>query len=174
VDKLSLDRLKLLHPKIRDHVRDIYENQICPALTGDYFCRIIYTYRSPEEQAEIYARGRTKLFDAQGNRLGIVTKAKPGLSWHQWSLALDFCLVNKNSVSWDITRDYDKDGKADWIEVADIFKRNGYEWGGDWKSFKDYPHIQSPSKYTLKQMMKKYSDGDTFLDTSTNIKYVNI
>lgn len=170
MDKLSLDRLKLLHPKIRDHVRDIYENQICPALTGDYFCRIIYTYRSFEEQAEIYARGRTKLFDNAGNRLGIVTKAKPGLSYHNYAVALDFCLVNKNAVSWDTTRDYDKDGKADWIEIAEIFKRNGYESGADWK-FRDFPHIQIKG-YSVKDLLAKYQKGDVFQENG--ITYVNI
>jgi peptidoglycan L-alanyl-D-glutamate endopeptidase CwlK len=159
VDSISLQRLKLLHPTIRDSALDIYQNQICPALTGNYICRIIYTYRSMEEQAEIYARGRTKLFDSKGNRLGIVTKAKPGFSWHNYGLAIDFCLVSKGDVSWDITRDFDKDGKADWIEVADIFKRNGYEWGGDWARFRDFPHVQVKG-YTIKELLAK----ETFVE----------
>lgn len=173
MDNISLDRLKLLHPKIRDQVRDIYENRICPALTGDYICRIVYTYRSFEEQAELYAKGRTKLFDNQGNRLGIVTKAKPGQSWHQYGLALDFCLLSKSGVSWEVAKDYDKDGKADWLEIVDIFKGAGWLWGGDWKTLKDYPHVEFPVQYSLKEMLEKYNQGNTFIDTN-GLTYVNI
>ncbi|MNC30598.1 Peptidoglycan L-alanyl-D-glutamate endopeptidase CwlK precursor [compost metagenome] len=39
-------------------------------------------------------------------------------------------------------RDGDKDGIADWQEVVQQAKALGFEWGGDWSSFKDYPHFQ--------------------------------
>jgi peptidoglycan L-alanyl-D-glutamate endopeptidase CwlK len=26
--------------------------------------------------------------------------------------------------------------------VTDYFKSKGYSWGGDWNSFKDYPHFE--------------------------------
>ena len=174
IDKISLDRLQKLHPAIREEAIRLYREEVVPALTGDYFCRIVHTYRSFEEQAELYAKGRTKLFDKNGKRLGIVTKAKPGLSWHQYCLAIDYCLINKNNngLSWDIVKDYDKDGKSDWLEVAEIFKKHGWVWGGDWKSFKDYPHLEFPIKYNIREMLKKYNQGDVFQDN--NLKYVNI
>lgn len=175
IDDLSIRRLFLLHPSLRDKTIDLYKNRIAPALTGDYFCRIIYTYRSLEQQTELYAQGRSKLFDKDGKRLGIVTKAKPGQSWHNFSLAIDFCLVNKSAgVSWEVVKDYDKDGKADWQEVVDIFKSEGWKWGGDWSSFKDYPHLEFPTKYNIKDIFAKYENGDTFVDPKTNIKYVNL
>jgi peptidoglycan L-alanyl-D-glutamate endopeptidase CwlK len=37
------------------------------------------------------------------------------------------------TASWDIKTDFDGDGKADWMEIVAIFKRYGFEWGGDWK-----------------------------------------
>ena len=45
-------------------------------------------YRSHEEQAELYAKGRTK----PGQ---IVTYAKPGWSWHNFGLAIDVCFRQK-------------------------------------------------------------------------------
>lgn len=173
IDELTLKRIGLIHPIIRDQVKDLYVNRISPALTGSHFCRFIYTYRSFEQQADIYAQGRTKLFDKDGKRMGIVTKAKPGMSFHQYGLAVDFCLVNEKAVSWDIVKDYDKDGKGDWREVVDIFKTAGWLWGGDWK-FKDYPHVEFPVKFTIKELLAKYEKGDTFTDSPTGIKYVNL
>ncbi|WP_274528646.1 M15 family metallopeptidase, partial [Paenibacillus piscarius] len=58
--------------------------------------------------------------------------------------AVDFALLlpNGSSVSWDMTRDGDQDGTPDWREVVQLAKAIGFEWGGDWTSFKDYPHLQ--------------------------------
>lgn len=173
IDDITLNRIKLLHPTIREQVKDLYVNRISPALTSDWYCRFAYTYRSFEEQAELYAQGRTKLFDKDGKRLGIVTKAKPGTSMHNYGLAIDIVLVNGKSPSWDIVKDFDKDGKSDWMEVIDIFKTAGWLWGGDWK-FKDYPHVELPQKFSVKEILEKYQKGDTFIDPITSIKYVNI
>lgn len=174
IDDLSIRRLGLLHPIVREKAIDLYTNRVVPAVTGEYFCRVVYTYRSFEQQAELYAQGRTKLFDKEGKRLGIVTKAKPGQSFHQYGMAIDFCLVNKKGVSWEVVKDYDKDGKADWLEVVDIFKAAGWLWGGDWRSFKDYPHLEFPLQYNTKELLQKYEKGDTSVDPTTNIKYVNL
>ena len=61
--------------------------------------RFPYTSRDTKEQDEKYAQGRTKLFDAKGNRLGQITKAKAGQSFHNYGLALDFVLLVLKSVS---------------------------------------------------------------------------
>jgi peptidoglycan L-alanyl-D-glutamate endopeptidase CwlK len=34
----------------------------------------------------------------------------------------------------------------------------GWEWGGDWKSFKDFPHFQKTFGYTTPQLRKLYTD----------------
>lgn len=174
IDDLTIKRIGLLHPVIRDQVKDLYINRISPALTGTHFCRFAYTYRSFDQQAEIYAQGRTKLFDKEGKRLGVVTQAKAGLSMHNYGIALDIVLVNQKSATWDIVKDFDKDGKSDWMEVIDIFKAAGWVWGGDWKKFKDYPHVEFPVKFTIRELLKKWEKGDTFIDPLTNIKYVNL
>lgn len=166
-DRVTLERIRLLHPKIRSEVEHMYRAQIVPALSGRAICRFAYTLRTFQEQADLYAQGRTKLFDSAGNRLGKVTNAKEGQSIHNYGLAFDIVLLVDNdanksfeSTSYSMTIDYDKDKKADWMEVTAIIKANGFEWGGDWKSFKDYPHFQKDFGYDWKDLNKKFEAKD--------------
>ncbi|MBT2287966.1 M15 family metallopeptidase [Paenibacillus albidus] len=103
--------------------------------------------RTIAEQDALYAQGRTN----PGN---IVTNAKGGSSYHNFGLAVDFALLlpDGRSVSWDMNRDYNSNNVKDWIEVVDEAKKLGLEWGGDWTSFKDYPHFQMTFGLTLKQL----------------------
>jgi peptidoglycan L-alanyl-D-glutamate endopeptidase CwlK len=165
-DKLTLDRIKLLHPKLINEVEHIYTSQIVPALTGRAICRFAYTLRTFAEQDALYAQGRTKLFGPNGKRLGIVTKAKGGQSIHNYGLALDIVLLKDanadgsfETASWETTVDFDRDGRADWMEVVSIFKRNGWEWGGDWK-FKDAPHFQKTFGYDWRTLLNKHKAKD--------------
>ena len=85
------------------------------------------TYRSNELQVVYYTRGRTVRPPA-----ATVTNAMSNLwSWHGYGLAVD---VIHKTKQWDV-------GEVWFQQVAEIFKRNGCKWGGDWKS-KDLPHFQ--------------------------------
>ncbi len=46
------------------------------------------------------------------------------------------------SLIWDMTYDGNRNGTPDWLEVVSIAKTLGFDWGGDWRGFKDYPHLQ--------------------------------
>jgi peptidoglycan L-alanyl-D-glutamate endopeptidase CwlK len=93
--------------------------------------------RTYEEQNELYSQGRTK----PGS---IVTQARGGYSNHNFGLAIDFALLQPNgsAVSWNMSQDGDGDHLKDWGEVVEIAKALGFTWGGDWTSFKDYPHFE--------------------------------
>lgn len=146
MDQISIDRIKLLHPKLRDDALEIYDE----ILKSGVNIRVIYTLRTFAEQDKLYAQGRT----APGK---IITKAKGGLSYHNYSLALDFAILkNDKDVLWDTKVDLDKDGKADWAEVVTIFKQYGWEWGGDW-TFKDFPHVQKTFGYSVRQLLSLYN-----------------
>lgn len=113
-------------------------------------------YRSFEEQAALYGQGRSsyiykgKQYARKGN---IVTNAMPGQSIHNYGIAFDFCIVkNGKELTWDTTVDLDHDGKADWIEVVEEAKKLGFSWGGDWKSFRDFPHIEFLGGLTYNQI----------------------
>lgn len=170
MDQITLQRIQLLHPAVRTEVDNIYRNQIVPALSGRAICRFTHTLRTFAEQDEIYSRGRTKLYDSRGNRLGIVTKAKGGQSIHNYGLALDIVLIKDGTAAWETNIDFDKDGKADWMEVVQIFKSAGWTWGGDWKNFRDAPHFEKTFGYSWRTLMPKHRAKD-FIPGTT---YVNL
>lgn len=175
IDKVTLQRIENLHPKVREEVKALYLDKIVPALAGKAICRFAFTLRTIEEQDALYAQGRTKLFDAKGKRLGIVTNAKGGQSWHQYGLAIDILLLKDTnndgvfeSASWETTVDFDGDGKADWVEVVKIFKDAGWVWGGDWK-FVDAPHFEKTFGLTHQECFKRYQAKD-FIPGTTWIR----
>ena len=49
-------------------------------------------------------------------------------------------------------KDFDKDGQADWMEVVKIFEKYGWFWGGNFRTFKDYPHFEKTFGLTTKQL----------------------
>ena len=166
MDKVTIDRIALLHPKVRQEALQIYE-EICEALTGRAMCRFAFTLRTIEEQNKLFAQGRT----IPGK---IITKARGGHSYHNWGLAIDIVLIKDvdgdgdyDKAIWDTKGDFDGDGKSDWIEVVQIFKEYGWEWGGDWK-FVDAPHFQKTFGYSIRQLLNMNAAG--------NVKngYVNI
>ncbi len=115
-------------------------------------------FRSVEEQNDIHAQGRTR----GGN---VVTYAEGGESYHNYGLAIDFALrLPDGSVVWDIQRDGNGNGRPDWFEVADIGKELGFEWGGDWVRFKDYPHLQLDFGLSIRQLQDGYRPEDVISD----------
>ena len=157
MDKVTLDRIQLLHPNLREEALLIYK-EIVGALTGKAICRFAYTLRTFAEQDALYAQGRTK----PG---AVVTKAKGGQSYHNYGLAVDIVLLidtdgngTFETASWDGKTDFDKDGKSDWQEIVAIFKRHGWEWGGDWR-FKDDPHFQKTFGKSIAELQSLYNAG---------------
>ena len=176
LDSISLERIKTLHPKIRQEVLDIYTHINNKILGKGVRLRFAYTLRTNEEQDTLYAQGRTKLFDNNGKRLGIVTNAKGGQSIHNYGLALDIVLLlDKNgdgtfeTASWDTKADFDKDGTSDWKEVVTYFKSKGWVWGGDWK-FVDAPHFEKTFGYNWKALQSKMNDGEFTSEVVNGVK----
>lgn len=114
--------------------------------------RILITddFRSTAEQDALYRKGR----GAPGN---VVTNARGGQSYHNYGLAIDFALRTKNGdVIWDLKYDGNGNKRADWLEVVAIAKRLGFAWGGDWKSFPDYPHLQMDFGLSIGELQRGY------------------
>lgn len=107
-------------------------------------------FRSHDEQNTLFQQGRS----ANGP---IVTHAKGGESYHNYGLAIDFALkTKKGKLIWDLEYDGNRNKHADWLEVAAVAKGLGFSWGGDWKSFKDYPHLQMDFGYTIHQLQRGF------------------
>ena len=65
-------------------------------------------------------------------------------------------IVDNKVASWDTLKDFDGDLKSDWMECVSIFKSYGWEWGGDFVSFKDKPHFQKTFGLTTSQLLAKH------------------
>lgn len=156
-DPVSEKRIETLHPKIAAEVLCLFNRANNLLLTGNAKARVTCGYRSIQEQTALYAKGRT----ASGK---IVTNAKGGYSVHNYGLAFDFCLIVDGGkyASWEYLKDYDGDSVSDWMEFVNLFKQYGYEWGGDWKSFKDFPHIQKTFGKTIEQLRAMPKGTGTF------------
>lgn len=113
--------------KLRNAWLDIlwqYEDQH-PGLSAIITC----TYRSPEEQQELYAQGRTKPGPVVTYCDGVTKMSKHN---SLPSRALDFAVVVNGKVSWE---------PGQYEPVGILAEAQGFVWGGRWK-MKDYPHIE--------------------------------
>lgn len=134
VKSKSASKLAGLHPIVKQAAVRLIER------TFDRGVPILITQglRTIAEQDALYAQGRTQ----PGK---IVTNARGGYSFHNFGVAIDFCLLlpDGKSVSWEVGRD--------WMIVVEIAKSLGFEWGGDWTIFKDYPHFEMTFGLTCAQ-----------------------
>lgn len=127
--------IKDLHPKVADMCQLFLDK--CKEEGIDVI--ITSTYRDKESQQALYDQGRTK----PGK---VVTKAKPGQSFHNWRVAFDFVPIVSGKAQWNDISLFKKCGE--------IAKSIGLEWAGDWKSFKEYAHCQYTSNLTLKDFQE--------------------
>lgn len=166
-DKISIDRLAKLHPKLRGEAQPLIERAEA-GLPNYLAVRVTYSLRTFEEQQALYNQGRT----TPGK---IVTKAKAGQSYHNYGLALDFVILydkDKNgsyeTISWDTVKDEDKDGIPDWKEIANIFKAAGWTWGGDFKTIVDQPHVEKTFGKDWKDLLALKQRG--YVDSEGYVK----
>lgn len=98
---------------------------------GIYVC-VAQGYRSTADQNNLYAIGRT--VDVHKP---VVTNARGGQSNHNYGVAVDLCQYDKtiDKIKWEVsTPSYKK--------IVSAMKAEGFKWGGDWASFRDYPHFE--------------------------------
>lgn len=140
---MSSRSLEDLHPIVADKARQLIELAKAEGIE----ILVTSTLRTFEEQAELYAIGRTK----PGKK---VTNAKPGESWHNFALAFDVVpLVNGKAV-WD---------SPFWRRIAELGKQVGLVWGGDFKSLKDKPHFEFHPNLTLAEANSRRENNQDFL-----------
>ncbi|WP_420490247.1 M15 family metallopeptidase [Neobacillus drentensis] len=146
-----------LHPIVKERSNQLTQQ------AADKGIVVVITdgFRSVEDQDLLYEKGRS----AEGN---IVTNAKGGESYHNYGLAIDFALKTPSgNVIWDMQYDGNKNGKADWTEVVKMAKALGFEWGGDWAKFKDYPHLQMDFGLTIAQLQNGERPADSSITADT-------
>lgn len=120
---------------LRSDVREKAEKFLSAAKNLGIDVLVTCTYRSNEEQKQLYEQGRT----APGK---IVTNALPGESKHNnmeggdpASLAFDVVPLINGKPVWDASNPV-------WKVLGGLGKSVGLNWAGDWKRFKEYPHFE--------------------------------
>lgn len=148
-----------------------FSNKVCKVLEAckaeGAEMRVYCTLRTPQEQAKLWRQSRSSeaiaskiaelrkagahyladVLHSVGPQFGQpVTNAIPGLSWHQWGLAVDAFWVVDGRACWSTRQGGDDNGYRVWAREAQV---QGLVAGGHWKRFKDWPHIQQPSNGVL-------------------------
>jgi peptidoglycan L-alanyl-D-glutamate endopeptidase CwlK len=153
LDERSSKNVATLHSKVQQVFKNwIAECQIMAAAHG-YEYKAISGNRTWDEQAKIYAQGRT----SPGK---IVTNAKPGYSNHNYGIAVDMG-VFKDGKYLDGLKP--AEAEAFHNKAAVIAEKYNIEWGGNWKSFKDYPHFEYKTGKTLSQLRQLVTEGKDIL-----------
>ena len=108
---------------------------------------ITSTLRTMDEQAELYASGRTKTGK-------IITNADAGQSWHNYGLAFDIVPVISGKCAWD---------SPYWQQIGQAGRDKGLIWGGDFKKFKDYPHFEYHAELRLAEAKQRWDTKQELL-----------
>ena len=153
LDNRTKRNLSTLEPKAQDKFRKFifHAKSIAASLGVDYVA--ISGTRGKEEQNALYAKGRT----APGDK---VTNARYGYSNHNFGIALDFGVF--------AGRKYLDSSDPGWAAgvhraVAGVADQYGIEWGGDWKTFKDYPHFEIKTKLSTAEKRARLHAGESIL-----------
>jgi len=166
MDQVTIARIKEAHPRLREKMLKDYTaaNNL---LGKGVRLRFAYVFRSNVLQDKLY------------NQRPKVTNAKGGQSIHNYGLAFDIVLLYDNDgngtfeeASYSMIKDYDKDSIADWKEVTDYFKSQGWECGADWKTFKDAPHFEYNFGFDWKTLKSRIDKG--IIITDNGITYPKI
>ena len=122
VDPRSEKHIGTLLPEVRPMARALVQKATAMGIR----IKVISGFRTYEEQAALYAQGRT----TPGP---IVTNARPGYSNHNFGIAFDIGVFEGNNYLPESPK-----YKAVGALGIDI----GLEWGGSWKTIVDAPHFQ--------------------------------
>lgn len=127
-----------VHPRILEVLEQIID-RIDNESNGEIKAKVLSTNRTPQEQFELFKKGREfrngNWVKIRGGRHVTNIDGFSKMSRHNYlpSLACDFGLFRGGKYLLD-------DASYNIIGLA--AKDAGLNWGGDWRSFKDKPHVQ--------------------------------
>jgi peptidoglycan L-alanyl-D-glutamate endopeptidase CwlK len=145
-DERTERNLATLDPKAQERFRAFIEEAKEVARKENTQYVAIGGDRTWRQQDALYAIGRTK----PGR---IVTNAKGGQSNHNFGLALDFGVFRDgkylDTAMPNLAAHVHK-------QVGKLAKKHGLEWGGAWQRFKDLPHFEVSTPFTLAQKRARF------------------
>lgn len=114
---------------LRPEMRPMVDAFLADCASDHIDILVTCTLRSMEEQAALYAQGRT----ASGR---IVTNAQPGQSAHNYGLALDVVPIVNGKPDWD-------GGHPVWHQIGGLGQLRGLQWlGAPGSPFIEQAHFQ--------------------------------
>lgn len=139
-----------MHPSLRAETIALFELAAVELqMTPNRFIRTAYTLRTWSEQAELYMMGRSK----PGR---VITNATPGMSFHNYGKAFDIVVIENGEAVFNARHPL-------WMGFVRLARLSGWTWGGDFKTFKDFPHFEK-SAVPVRALLSMYKSGKTFTD----------
>lgn len=150
-DSKSNETIKTLHPKVRKNYSDFINDLSNQGIKY----RLYSGFRSFQEQAELYGKGRTEAelilvnVDVKYARPTEkrVTDAIPGKSYHNYGLAGDGVEIVNGKAIWK---------SANEQKIVDTAKKYDLYWGGN---FGDSPHFEYKLFGTVSQLLALYNNN---------------
>ncbi|WP_262071496.1 M15 family metallopeptidase [Stenotrophomonas sp. Marseille-Q5258] len=125
-----------IDPDLQQRVLAIYE--VMRRQYG-YEMVLVEGYRSPERQAELMSGGKA-------------TRAGAWQSCHQYGLGVDSAPIRDGKLQWDMG---DPWTKRAYFLYGELAEQAGLEWGGNWRSIKDYVHVEMSQRCRAARAAKK-------------------
>lgn len=146
IDEKQKQKLSELYPPFSK----IVENFINEAHRQKMKVGIFEGLRTYERQQELYLRGRN-LDGTIKDRTQIVTNAKPGLSYHNYGLAIDLVFdANEVKPGWQ----WSWSDKYPWKDLAVLGRSLGLESAYFWTRFPECPHFQLSYGFKVRELLK--------------------
>lgn len=141
---------KYLHPYISSRLSAILD-AINAKLPANHSAKFVSAHRTPADQFELFKQGRT-FKNGTWVKTGSVVTYLDGfvkLSRHNYlpCTAFDVGIFNGNTYL----------GNSNLYKHVKEGVKLGMDWGGDWTSFKDQPHLEIPTAQFFKSNIQKDS-----------------
>ena len=148
----SLEKLNGVHPNVVNFIKELIKE-------SEYDFKVPCGVRTAQEQNYEYQKGRTLLYDSNGNKLSKVSwcdgyklKSKHQMKADGYGYAVDIAVLGKGKYTDKKTGEVREKTVAKWDykyykAIYDIAKskglidKYGIVWGGNWKQ-KDLVHFQ--------------------------------
>lgn len=145
--KDDLSQLATCHPDLQ---------RVFEEVAKSWNIAVVYGHRTVKEQQALYALGRTR-------KGSIVTRCDGvnKMSKHNYKPSMAVDVVVWGVLETGRWMDTDKTHHEQRLmaihakRVAQRFRIDDFEWGGDWTSFKDTPHFQLSRKVDVKASLTK-------------------
>ena len=143
--KKTQKELSKVHPRLADNFSEVSSEmkKFYPDLRFEIGWR--GGQRTCEEQMDLFKQGRSKPGP-------IVTNARCWQTYHTVLGATDFVVFRKGRLDWNIWKN-----RLFRNRFAGIVRGNGLVWGGDFRKFPDYGHVQLPYSLSFLQKLCGYN-----------------